>query len=135
VLGLVSVEYGTTTFCSFVGVDVLEWQSTHRYDLVFLGNIIHHFSPTGVESVLEKSYRSLLDGGTIAIWDIAPSENGADPASGAFSLFFFVTSGAKCYGSDEISGTLERVGFQRHELLRPSGASSHSLHIARKPNW
>lgn len=129
---LVAEEYGTKAFCSFVGANVLEWESTARYDAVFLGNIIHHFSPTEVEFVLEKSYRYLVDEGTIAIWDIDPGENGDHPTAAAFSLFFFITSGAKCYASDEISQILERVGFANHEVLRPPGSSSHSLHIARR---
>ena len=124
-------ESGSEEFCSLVCANVLEWQSTKKYDAVFLGNIIHHFSKAEVGAVFEKSYRHLSDEGTIAIWDIDPSENG-DPSSAAFSLFFFITSGAKCYGSSEIREFLECAGFIDHEILQPPGPSSHTLHVARK---
>jgi hypothetical protein len=125
-------EYGTGRFCSLIGANVLEWQCTDPYDAVFLGNIIHHFSPAEVESVLDTSYRCLADEGTIALWDIDPSDNVDDPTSAAFSLFFFITSVAKCYGSDGIRKFLENAGFTDNEVLRPPDPSSHALHIARK---
>lgn len=128
----VAEESGSTPLCSFIGANVLEWTSVERYGAVFLGNIVHHFTPPELQSVLEKSFRYLVDDGTIAIWDIDPSESTDDPTSAAFSLFFFITSGAKCYGSDEISTILKHVGFSGHEIIRPPGSSSHTLHIARK---
>jgi len=125
-------ESGSGTFCSLICADILEWQSSKQYDFVFLGNIIHHFTPGEVKSVLKKIYRFLVDGGTIAIWDIDPSENAEDPTSAAFSLFFFITSGTTCYGSDEIGKFLGSAGFSDYKRLQPPGASSHTLHIARK---
>jgi len=91
------------------------------YDVVFLGNILHHFIPSQITGLLERIRRALSPGGTVAVWDGAQPGPGDPPdlAGDAFSLFFRLTSTARCYTATEHTGWLAGAGFvdvQLHPL-------------------
>jgi hypothetical protein len=90
-------------------------------DVVFLGNILHHFSAEQIEGLLGRIRSALSPGGTVAIWEIRRPESGDPPdiMGDGFALFFRVTSTARCYSTSEYLGWLAAAGFdeiQAHPL-------------------
>jgi predicted O-methyltransferase YrrM len=90
-------------------------------DVVFLGNILHHFAPAEIGQMLERIGSSLSPGGTVAIWEIRRPEPDEPPdvVGDGFALLFRVTSTARCYTAGEYSGWLAGAGFvevQTHPL-------------------
>ena len=129
----VAEELGTTQFVHHIEGDILETELDRSYSLIFLGNLVHHFSTGELDTVLRKIYEHILPGGSIAIWDIAEREGEASLFSSAFSLFFYMTSGAKCYSSEEVERFLSDTGFTEFASIKPPVPSPHILYTARKP--
>jgi hypothetical protein len=82
-------------------------------DVVFLGNILHHFTPAQIEDLLGRVKSALSPAGTIAIWELRRPERDDPPdiVGDAFALFFRVTSAARCYTTSEYLDWLEAAGF------------------------
>jgi hypothetical protein len=91
------------------------------HDVVFLGNILHHFTPEQIEGLLSRIRRALSPGGTVAIWELrrpAPDDP-PDIMGDGYALFFRVTSTARCYTTGEYIDWLNTAGFedvQQHPL-------------------
>jgi hypothetical protein len=83
------------------------------HDVVFLGNILHHFSPDQSGALLARIRRSMSPDGTVAIWESRRPEPDAPPelAGDAFALFFRVTSTARCYATSEYTAWVTAAGF------------------------
>jgi hypothetical protein len=84
------------------------------HDVVFLGNILHHFTPEEIEQLLSRIRRALTPAGTVAIWEIrrpAPDDP-PDIVGDGFALFFRVTSTARCYTTGEYIDWLNAAGFE-----------------------
>jgi ubiquinone/menaquinone biosynthesis C-methylase UbiE len=67
-------------------------------DVVFLGNILHHFTPQQIGDLLARVRRAMSAGGTVAIWEVSqPAADDAQPdlIGDAFALFFRLTSTAR----------------------------------------
>jgi ubiquinone/menaquinone biosynthesis C-methylase UbiE len=83
-------------------------------DVVFLGNILHHFTPQQIGDLLARVRRAMSAGGTVAIWEVSqPAADDAQPdlIGDAFALFFRLTSTARCYTVGEFTGWLTAAGF------------------------
>jgi ubiquinone/menaquinone biosynthesis C-methylase UbiE len=83
------------------------------HDVVFLGNILHHFTPEQIEELLGRIKRALNPDGTVAICEIRRPETSEQPDSvgDGFALLFRVTSTARCYATSEYLDWLARAGF------------------------
>jgi hypothetical protein len=83
------------------------------HDVVFLGNILHHFMPEQIEELLGRIRRASSPGGTVAIWEVRRPEPSEPPdiVGDGFALFFRVTSTARCYATSEYLDWLARAGF------------------------
>jgi predicted O-methyltransferase YrrM len=84
------------------------------YDVVFLGNILHHFTPQQIGELLARVRPVISAGGTVAIWDVCqPDADDAQPdlIGDAFALFFRLTSTARCYTVREFASWLTNAGF------------------------
>jgi 2-polyprenyl-3-methyl-5-hydroxy-6-metoxy-1,4-benzoquinol methylase len=84
------------------------------YDVVFLGNILHHFAPEEISALLDRVRAAMSRTGTVAIWEIQqPEIDDARPdlVGDAFALFFRLTSTARCYTATEFMGWLTDAGF------------------------
>jgi hypothetical protein len=91
------------------------------HDVVFLGNILHHFTPEQIGGLLRRIRRALCPGGTVVIWEIRRPEADDPPdiMGDGFALFFRVTSTARCYTTGEYSDWLNAAGFedvQQHRI-------------------
>jgi hypothetical protein len=83
------------------------------HDVVFLGNILHHFTPAQIAQLLRRVKSALSPAGTIAIWEVRRPERDDPPdiVGDAYALFFRVTSTARCYTTGEYLNWLEAAGF------------------------
>ena len=83
------------------------------YDAVFLGNILHHFTPEQGQGLLGRIRRALAADGTVAIWEVRRPAPDAPPDlfGDAFALYFRVTSTARCYTEAEYTRWLHEAGF------------------------
>jgi O-methyltransferase len=83
------------------------------HDVVFLGNILHHFSPAQIEDLLSRIRSALSPAGTIAIWEVRRPESDDPPdiVGDGYALFFRVTSSARCYTTSEYLDWLAAAGF------------------------
>ncbi len=84
------------------------------YDAVFLGNILHHFTPEQCQGLIRRARHALTAGGTVAVWEIRrPAADDPPELFGdAFALFFRVTSTARCYTEGEYTQWLRDAGFR-----------------------
>ena len=84
-----------------------------QHDVVFLGNILHHFSPEQCKGLLVRIRRALSPDGTVVIWEIRQPEPNDPPeiVGDGFALYFRVTSTARCYTIGEYTGWLAETGL------------------------
>jgi hypothetical protein len=89
-------------------------------DVIFLGNIVHHFAPEQNLALLRRAKDSLTSGGTVAIWEGEQPgpEAEADIFGDAFALFFRLTSTSRVYTADEYAGWLSAAGYEEVQVLR-----------------
>jgi SAM-dependent methyltransferase len=82
-------------------------------DVVFMGNIVHHFSDEALQAMLRNVHRALEPGGVIAIWDMAPPPDlpEMDLVAEGFSMLFYLTSASECRGPDVYRSVLTACGF------------------------
>jgi len=120
-------QEGTLDVVSHIEGDILSVGLEEPYDVVFLGNLVHHFSPDQNRSIFQKIAAALTPGGTVAVWDIRDSGTEEDITAASFSLFFYLTSGASCYSLDEIKTWLKEAGFS--DILIHNQAGSGSTHV------
>jgi cyclopropane fatty-acyl-phospholipid synthase-like methyltransferase len=127
----VAQEWGAEEYVSYIEGDVKTLRLSGRYDLVFLGNILHHFSEERVTSLLETLAAHLSSGGTAVVWDLQTPDESADEVSAAFSLFFYLSSGSGCHSEERMREMLRTAGFSGVRSHRPPGPSTHLLYTAR----
>jgi DNA-binding transcriptional ArsR family regulator len=82
-------------------------------DVVFLGNILHHFSPQQCKDLFARIQRTLNQDGTVAVWEVRKPEPSEPPdiVGDGFALHFRITSTARCYTTKEYTGWLAETGF------------------------
>ena len=93
-------------------------------DVVFLGNVLHHFTPAQITDLFARVRRALSPDGTVAIWELRRPEptDSPDIVGDGFALFFRVTSTARCYATSEYLDWLARAGF--------AGVQAHPMPVA-----
>jgi hypothetical protein len=95
------------------GRDALTDDLGQGWDVVFLGNILHHFTPVQIAELASRVRASSSPGATVAIWEVVqpgPDEP-AELLGDAFALFFRLSSTARCYTTTEYAGWLADAGF------------------------
>ena len=92
------------------------------YDVIFLGNIVHHFAPEQNLALLRRAKNALTPRGTIAIWEVEQPGPGAeaDIVGDAFALYFRLTSTSRVYTAEESAGWLSATGYEDVQVSRSS---------------
>ena len=129
----VATQYETDQYCTYVPGDIRVAPLTRVYDVMFLGNVVHHFDEKDAGSVLEKLASHLNPGGVLALWDMFGMPSEPDVVSACFSFLFFVTSNGSCFAMDEIVRMLTVSGLVDIQKIRTPESGSHTLVTARKP--
>jgi hypothetical protein len=129
-------EEGIDDVVTHRGGDALSDDLGHGHDVVFLGNILHLFKPTQIEPLLGRVKSALSPAGTIAIWDMRRPERDDPPdiVGDAYSLFFRVTSAARCYTASEYLDWLEAAGFTEVQIQPLPVARFQLLATGRAPS-
>jgi SAM-dependent methyltransferase len=98
---------------SYIAGDCLTDPLGGPYDLVFMSNIIHSWSPEQNEAVVRKAYDALAPGGSIMIKDfLVDNDRSGPPFSLVFSLHMLVhTPGGGTYTFEEVEAWTNRAGF------------------------
>jgi hypothetical protein len=84
-----------------------------RYDVCFLGNILHHFNPEQAADLLARIREALCPAGTVAIWETRGREPDDPPdiLGDGSALYFRLISTANNYPPSEYTSWLEDAGF------------------------
>ena len=103
------------------------------YDVVFMGNLIHHFGIDENRSLLRRITDALTRGGTAAIWDFRLPVNDTEPdcIADGFALLFRLSSSSRLYGTDEIAAWMHDAGLS-DVRIQPVPSPSHMLVTGRK---
>ncbi|MFI5297530.1 MAG: class I SAM-dependent methyltransferase [Polyangiales bacterium] len=91
-----------------------------EYDLVFISNLVHHFSVEENEALGERVSRALKPGGAYVIGDFARGhEPGAGGAIGATGdLYFALTSTSGTWSQPEMAAWQEKAGLRVGKPIR-----------------
>jgi SAM-dependent methyltransferase len=92
-----------------------------NYDLVFISQILHAYTPEECVEMLEKSYGSLSPAGRVVVQEFHLEESGTSPLQGAiFAINMLVnTPGGRTYTVKEMSAWMKKAGFRdiSHRVL------------------
>jgi hypothetical protein len=101
-------------------------------DVVLLSNILHHFSPSQVVSVLGRVRAALRPEGTLAIWELEAPRGESAAAHGLLAaLFFRLASTGNTYLGEEYAEWLASAGFSGTRVVRPRWSPDRVLLVAR----
>lgn len=83
------------------------------YDLIFISQILHAFSPAACRALLKKCASALAPKGRVVVQEIPVSDTLTSPGFAAlFSVNMLVrTTGGRCYAPAEISGWMLEAGL------------------------
>lgn len=93
---------------------------TEQYDLVFMSNLVHHFSSEQNAWITQKAARALKKGGIFVIQDfLRPSIDAAsDTLSSVQNLFFSVTSTAGVHSLETQRAWQHDAGLHALDVIR-----------------
>jgi hypothetical protein len=100
-------------------------------DAALLSNILHHFKPAQVVSVLSRVRAALRPRGTVAVWELEAPSRGARVSHGdVVALFFRLTSTSQTYHGTDYANWLREAGFSKVRVLRPRRSPGRVLVLA-----
>jgi len=104
-----------------------------EYDLVLLGNFLHHFAPAVIERLLRKVFNAVRVDGRVAVIDYVLNEDRTSPpaAAGSALALLATTPSGQSYTFAEYDGMFRKAGFRQSEIYSFS-PTPESLVIACK---
>ncbi|HEX5041676.1 MAG TPA: class I SAM-dependent methyltransferase [Candidatus Polarisedimenticolaceae bacterium] len=104
------------------------------WDVVFLGNLVHHFDDATNRALFARIARALKPGGTVTVLEVMRSATAEKAGQiGALSDFFFaVTSAGGTYAYDEIASWQQAAGLTPLRPIRLRFAPGYGMQAARK---
>jgi hypothetical protein len=112
--------------------DLLTADLGRDHDVVLLANILHHFTPDRIGSILARARDAMGANATVAIWEAeAPTPGSRASAGDAVALYFRLTSTAGAYHGDEYSAWLRSAGFGAVKVVRPALSPGNVLITGR----
>jgi SAM-dependent methyltransferase len=105
------------------------------WDVVFVGNLVHHFDEAANGALASRIGRALRPGGAFAVLEIMRSPSGRKAGQvGALTDFFFaVTSAAGTWSHEEIASWQRAAGLLPLRPIRLRLAPGYGIQAARKP--
>ncbi len=100
-----------------------------RADVITMGNIIHGMDENAKQSVIDKVYQSLNDGGAlIVIENIIDNDRRQNTFGLLMSLNMLIENGdAFDYSMNDFEGWAKKAGFKRTELIPLTGPASAAI--------
>ena len=104
------------------------------WDVVFLGNLVHHFDDAANRALQARIARALAPGGTVAVLEIMRSSSAERAGQvGALTDFFFaVTSAGGTWSYEEIAAWQEAAGLAPWRPIRLRRVPGYGMQAARK---
>jgi ubiquinone/menaquinone biosynthesis C-methylase UbiE len=129
----ISTKFGLADRFTFAPGDLLEADFGSGHQIATLGHILHSEGEKRSILLLEKTFKALAPGGTIAIAEFLVNEDRTAPMSGlVFAMNMLVnTSAGNTYSFEEIRGWLQQAGFENVRKLNSPGPSP--LILADRP--
>jgi ubiquinone/menaquinone biosynthesis C-methylase UbiE len=129
----VAARFGMEDRFSFIAGDLLEADFGADHNVATLGHILHSEGPDRSRALVQKTFRALSSGGTIAIAEFLVNADRTGPVNG---LFFAVnmlvnTENGDTYSFEEIASWLTEAGFFNARTVEAPGPSP--LILATKP--
>jgi hypothetical protein len=94
-----------------------DWGSGH--DVVLLFNILHHFMPEQIGSILQRALSALRGQGVVAIWELECPRAGSKVTAGdGAALYFALTSTGGAYHADDYTSWIREAGFESIRVAR-----------------
>jgi len=108
-----------------------------HYDLVFISQVLHAYSPRDCNFILKKVYEALNPDGMVAIYEFYLDKSQTSPLPSAlFAVNMLVnTKGGRSYTPEEIKSWLENTGFnniKQKVIHEPFNSMSILLFAKRK---
>lgn len=90
------------------------------YDLVFMANLVHHFTHEQNVALCRKIYKALKPGGYIIIQEFLRPESpkAADQVASVLDVFFALTSTSGTWSLKEILSWQQMAGFSPKKIVR-----------------
>jgi precorrin-6B methylase 2 len=129
----VTAKFGVEDQFTFVPGDLLEADFGTGHQVATLGHILHSEGEKRSRLLLEKTFKALAPGGTVAIAEFLVNEDRTGPVNGlifAMNMLINTTEG-NTYSFAEIRDWLQNVGFGNVRKLDAPGPSP--LILADRP--
>ncbi len=128
-----TARFGLADRFTYIPGDLLEADFGTGHHVATLGHILHSEGEERSKALLEKTFKALASGGTIAIAEFLVNADRTGPVNGLiFALNMLVnTDNGGTYSFEEISGWLQSAGFRNARTLDAPGPSP--LVLATKP--
>ncbi len=106
-----------------------------RYDLIFIANLVHHFSDESNRDLMRRAARALVPGGRVVIGDmIRPQRPGSGGQIGVLTdLYFALTSESGTWSFAEMAAWQQAAGLRPRRPLRLITGPGGGLQTAIKP--
>ena len=129
----VATKFGLADRFTFAPGDLLEADFGSGHQIATLGHILHSEGEERSKLLLEKVFKALAPGGTIAIAEFLVNEDRTGPANGLiFAVNMLVnTANGGTYSFEEIREWLQKAGFSNVRKLDSPGPSP--LILADRP--
>ncbi len=110
-------EAGLTSHIRLIPGDFMKDELGSGYDMIFISQIFHAYSPEECMAVLRKCRVSLNKGGRVVVQEFYLDESRTGPLQGAvFAINMLVnTERGRTYTPDEMSGWMKKTGFRNIE--------------------
>ncbi len=129
----ITEKFGVRDRFNFIEGDLLEADFGNGYDVATLGHILHSEGEERSRQLLNKAFRTLKSGGTIAIGEWLVNDRRTEPVPPLmFAVNMLVnTDKGDTFSFKEIKSWLEEAGFKKVRKLPAPGPSP--LVLATKP--
>jgi hypothetical protein len=113
-------QEGHADIVDYRGGDLLNDDLGTGWDVVLLSNILHHFTPDVVRTILGRAHSALVPDGTVTVWELERPSRTKPPSEGdGLALFFRLISSAAAYSGEEYAQWMTQAGFTRTKVVRP----------------
>jgi ubiquinone/menaquinone biosynthesis C-methylase UbiE len=104
------------------------------WDVVFLGNLVHHFDDPANRALQVRIARALKPGGTVAVLEVmrSPSAGRAGQIGALSDFFFAVTSAGGTWSYAEIAAWQQAAGLTPLRPIRLRRVPGYGMQAARK---
>ncbi|HEY5565056.1 MAG TPA: class I SAM-dependent methyltransferase [Rhodothermia bacterium] len=105
----------------FIRGDVLETNlETDRYDLVFAGNLLHHFDESRIREIVLRAASSLKSGGVLVVADFFEFDTSKSPSQipALLDFYFAVTSGGGALSPSLLKDWMREARLDRVRVVK-----------------